>query len=208
MIDRIRSSIPKWLLAVCGTLLLGAIGSGIWDAIVKPVLPWLAELLLNVATLGLKGLRDSIYVEIARGAYERAGLSTLLLIEGAIAGAGICLVVAALVAIKFSKDQARLPFVPGVHVIRRVLMTVALLISLVSGYFVIEAARMTYIVRAANHMEQYERIVSPYLTEDQRLSLASRIAQIASKEDYETIISEFDAIAKQRGLRAPAFDIY
>src|SRR5260370_37201259 len=75
----------KWALAILGTILLGALGSGLWDAIFRPLLPWLGELLLNVGTLGLEQLRDGIYVEVARGTYERAGLLIVQLVIGGFA---------------------------------------------------------------------------------------------------------------------------
>jgi hypothetical protein len=73
----IKYLISKWTLALLGTIVLGAIGSGVWDVVFKPFFSWIAEILLNVATLGLAAIRDEMYVEIAKGTYERAGVALL-----------------------------------------------------------------------------------------------------------------------------------
>src|ERR1017187_6561405 len=67
-----------WVSAIAGTILLGALGSGLWEKAIKPLSAWGGQLLLR-ASLGLfKWSRDSMYVEIARGRRDR---STLLLVR-------------------------------------------------------------------------------------------------------------------------------
>ncbi len=200
----------KWIGAILATVVLGAIGSGLWDAVFKPLLPWLGEGLLDVGTLGLQSLRDSVYVEIARGTFERAGLHTLLMLLSS--GSGLLLGLAlGAVSVLRSITRARTADQKSALdpvVLRRVLWIGTLFVALFAGFLLVNAVRITYIVRAANHIEQFQRIVAPFITENQRLSLASRVAQIASKDDYEKIINELTTIADMHHLRVPQFDIY
>ena len=66
---------------------------------------------------------------------------------------------------------------------------------------------MIYVVRAANYLEQLQRVVSPYIGMDQRLMIQSRVAQIESKNDYEAVVTEMIKIAETNKLRIPTFDI-
>jgi hypothetical protein len=44
------------------------------------------DFVLTISTLGLREVQDGMYVEIARGNYERAGLYTFAMITGMICG--------------------------------------------------------------------------------------------------------------------------
>jgi uncharacterized membrane protein YeaQ/YmgE (transglycosylase-associated protein family) len=69
------------VLAVIGTIILGAVGNAVWE-LVKPGLGWLSTTALNVVTLGIESLRDDLYVEIARGFREKVAESVLGLVLG------------------------------------------------------------------------------------------------------------------------------
>ena len=58
-------------LGLLGTILIGAIGSGIWQRLGDPLYIWLRDALLNGATLGIATLKDALYAEVATGLYER-----------------------------------------------------------------------------------------------------------------------------------------
>lgn len=64
-----------------GALIVGAIGSGIWDILVKPSGKWIGQAILTTATLGSNSVKDSVYVEAARGLHDAPSL----LILGALA---------------------------------------------------------------------------------------------------------------------------
>src|ERR1017187_8596583 len=68
-----------WVSAIAGTILLGALGSGLWEKAIKPLSAWGGRLLLRTPLGLFKWSRDSMYVEIARGRRDR---STLLLVRG------------------------------------------------------------------------------------------------------------------------------
>lgn len=70
----------RWILAILGTIVLGALGSGLWEVLVKPGLAWAGGAVLTISTLGLDSLRDQIYADVAIGSYERASLSILAML--------------------------------------------------------------------------------------------------------------------------------
>ena len=67
----------KKILWLVGTLLVGALGSGLWEAGIKPGMLWFGTLMLDLGTLGLSSLRDGMYTDAAKGTYERAGVMLL-----------------------------------------------------------------------------------------------------------------------------------
>jgi hypothetical protein len=66
------SGFRKIALGLLGTILLGALGSGLWDLALKPGGRWLNEVFLTAVTLGSDYLKDQVYAEAARGYHEAA----------------------------------------------------------------------------------------------------------------------------------------
>lgn len=197
----------KWFLPIIGTVILGAIGSGVWEAALKPGLSSVTTILLDVATLGIGRVRDVIYLEIAKGNYERASLQVILILYGSAAFVGGLICLRFVQSALRNKDSDQLDQKSRASNLRGGWIA-CLTLGLISGYFLVASARTVYIVRASNNIEQFQRIVAPAITADERISLTSRVAQISSKKDYEKIIGELSAAAKKNGLRIPEFDIY
>lgn len=63
-------------LVVAGTVLLGIVGSGLWDVVAKPGLGWLGRATLNIITFGSEFVRDAAYVSAA---LDPTPLSSLVL---------------------------------------------------------------------------------------------------------------------------------
>ncbi|MDH8340762.1 hypothetical protein QIH02_27345, partial [Klebsiella pneumoniae] len=66
------------VLGILGVLILGGFASTVSDLVFKPVVLGLGDFLLDVATLGISSVRDGMYVEVAKGSYERAAVYVLL----------------------------------------------------------------------------------------------------------------------------------
>jgi hypothetical protein len=84
------------VLALLGALIIGALGSGSSETVFKPVFLWLGTALLDIATLGKQSLIDSIYVEVAKGPYERASNATYQALMAAYGATGVMIPVAGL----------------------------------------------------------------------------------------------------------------
>jgi hypothetical protein len=197
----------KWLLPIVGTVALGAIGSGVWEAVFKPGLSWITIALLDVATLGIDRLRDDIYLEIAKGTYERASLKS----ETVLVAVMLCFSVVTctrFIQLALRNDDANVK--SKIHRKNAIFVgwVLCLVLGVIAGIIQISLIRDIYIVRAANNIEQFQKVVAPAISENERISIASRVAQIGSRADYEKIINELSATAKNRGLRIPKFDIY
>ena len=56
----------NWIFSVLSALVIGALGSGLWDVAFKPVFKKIGEFLFFVLTLGVSIAKDSIYKEAAK----------------------------------------------------------------------------------------------------------------------------------------------
>jgi hypothetical protein len=63
----------KWILGILGTILLGAVGSGFWELFLRNICIAVGHGILTLITLGIGSVRDSFYVEVAKGRTDRVG---------------------------------------------------------------------------------------------------------------------------------------
>ena len=197
----IRHPMVKKMVWLAGTLLVGALGSGLWEAILKPGFVWVTTGMLDVATLGLASLRDGMYEEVARGVYERAALYMLLIsIGGSIGLFGGGMVGAIRVRRKLAQESSP----PATR--RMIVMLVALPIALT--FLLVQVFRLSYVVRASSYIEQLQRIAAPAMPAEKRLLYRSRIAQVVTRDEFVLIVDELTATAKEAGFKVPSFVPY
>ncbi len=199
-------------LKIIGAIVVGVIGSALWDSVLKPALPWVGTLLLNIATLGLHAARDGLYAEMAEGITERAALNTFEIVIWTATAAAFIFVFEMLkgaerkAALKKNLEKSSLPELQAqITKLRKAIVRGCIFLALCVGVLVIMSIRIVFIDSGAVHVAQYQRVVGPYLTEQQRLSIASRFAQMKSREDYDAVISDLDKISKAHNLRVPHF---
>jgi len=59
-----KSKLSKIVIAGIGAIILGAIGSGLWEEIVKPLLGYLTTLIVEISTKMSDGYLDSLYESV------------------------------------------------------------------------------------------------------------------------------------------------
>src|SRR5437764_7100847 len=75
-----RHSDSKIALGVIGSLVVGALGSGLWSWMFEPVLSRLGKGILNLVTLGISSLKDNVYSTAAEGLHEVPSLHVHLFV--------------------------------------------------------------------------------------------------------------------------------
>ena len=75
-----KKKVFTWSLGVLGAIFIGAIGSGVWQSILGPAIHFSTRWILDVASLGLKSYKDSVYEQVAAGDQTRASLETLFVV--------------------------------------------------------------------------------------------------------------------------------
>ncbi len=76
----IKSKKLKYALGLLGAIIIGAIGSGIWEVVFQPVFSFLSNNIISLFSLLFKSLEKSIYEDIAKGYTEEPSYMAATLI--------------------------------------------------------------------------------------------------------------------------------
>lgn len=66
-----------WVLSIVATIILGAIGSGLWEIAFKPIGKKLSSVAFTIITFGAKRARNNIYKAAAKGHHDLPSLHNL-----------------------------------------------------------------------------------------------------------------------------------
>jgi hypothetical protein len=226
----------KSVLWIIGAIVISILSNGIWEFLIRPVLLYFQNGLLNLITLGIQEYKDAIYQEIARGHYDRASEDLLGVVLG-----GIVILLGAATAFQYGfhhlqkkrREQIRSslnaieadkvvhepPTIESVkadfasieqeaQTIPRLILLQVVLVTLLARISVTLAVRIKYIGSAVAYYDQLTAIATPFLTDDKAKLTASQFAQITNGNDYERIILELRSVAEANGQRVPKFTIW
>jgi hypothetical protein len=185
---------------VAGTLFLGGLGSGLWEAALKPSATWVGRFALGVVTLGMKSLKNDLYQQVAKGFHEQASVSTLSLFSGCLAG----FVFSAVLIPYMRRNRGSVIEKPFIW------SSTGWKIWLIPLFFItfifFQVFRTSFITRGSNHLEQTVKIISPYIDSEERVRFQSKCALIQSREDFITIQNEAKSIAAKNSVTLPTFE--
>jgi hypothetical protein len=196
----------KALRFVVGTVILGAVGSGAWEWVLKPSLVGISEFGLNVATLGVQSFKDSLYRDIAQGLHEKSSLHTFSILSGVFPGIflGVFAAKMRLRKSELSETATAKVSVWGKHSDK----IVVLMLLATFVFFSVQANQLGYVNRAVTHVQQLLAIVDPYIQENERLMYRSQFAQISSREDYVKLTNALTAACQAKSLKVPNFAVW
>jgi hypothetical protein len=196
----------KFWLSITGTILLGALGSGLWSLLEIPL--WkVSNWFLSATTLGITSIRDDMYAKAAFGLHELPSLYLLLF---------VCVLMFVMPVLPSLTPSMR-SVIRGLvtkgesdpspeDVLRRAkkLLYVTALIGALSGsYFIVKFMMVNQENLIASYFRQYVTVVRPYTSESEYIRLNSAFSQMKSKHDYVILMSHMQAIAKQNGVELP-----
>jgi len=228
-----RKNILKAGLWILGAILIGAVGSGVWEGLLGPAVRAARNWILDSVSLVFLGFKNGIYVEIARDHYSAVNVASLFLLMAIFVGmcaAAILHLAASLwetqrryehvarrveEALHGKPQQQRTPAqvdtdikVLGTAMKRswRYLYALGGFTALLLTSNIISFATLSYVDSALAHYHQVLRIASPYLNPDEKLTIESQFAQIHNKQGYAEVVNRLAAIAKAHGQSLPNFD--
>jgi hypothetical protein len=71
---KIDKNYIKWIII---TIILGAVGSGLWEYMLKPIALSGTNFVLEIVTLGITKYKNGLYEDIAQGLHEQYSLAFL-----------------------------------------------------------------------------------------------------------------------------------
>lgn len=213
LIDKLPA---RWLTGIGGTVVIGIASSGLWEIAIKPILAWVAEITLQISTLGIDLMRDKIYQDVALGVNERAGLQILQSIAGTITAFTIFIVISMFWIICWKNKRVTMGDVKifpsgrfgDVLFSDRMAYINAGLILFMIATINVSVVQTQYATAAEGHIKRLITIASPFIEEKEIKSLNARVALISSRSDYISIMEHIAAIIKSNGEKVPKFDVF
>lgn len=197
----------KTIRFIAITIVLGAIGSGAWEWVLKPALTSASEFGLDVATLGIKSFKDSLYQEVALGFHEEPSVRLYLAIFGILPSFILGVLSGGFFAVRNSKTENSEKNAVA-HLMKWLYRPTLLIFTFMLVFSIVQANQMGYVSRAITHFHVLLQIAGPHLGEGQRLLYQSQFAQISSKDDYEKLVKELSALCREKNLKAPEFSVW
>lgn len=201
----------RWTTGVLGTVVLGIVGSALWDLALRPAFYSTRNALLNLTSFGIESARNSAYVEAARGFHEHAANAWLNMFSGLEMGAAIITLFVAFAPLDMLRKRI-LGAENGddldarVHRTRRVIQILAVILLVLFGWLTGEQLRNSYAITAAGHFEQLDAVIAPFSSTQQRAIWRSEFAQVTTRDDYVAITTQMEVVARQHSLRVPEFE--
>jgi len=226
------NDLNTWIYYILLAIVLGAVGSGLWEKVFKPVLSMAARIFLRASTFGFATARDSIYKDIARRSLNKPIIFILFLIllassalTGMAHGRYKHLSIPEETAIKIDQekekereifstmsiDEQKKKLAANRAEIRELerkisaddlLMSITLFIIALYGY-----VRNSYISSAISYVDQAIAICAPYLTSIEVTKLFAQVASISSRGDFEKLVEKLSDIAGKNNATLPSFPI-
>ncbi len=187
----------KWIMF---TILLGALGSGLWDLALKAWFSSIWNLSLTIVTLGTDSLKNAIYADVAKGFYERPALMVHTMIIGSLAAVTITLLLSKNSSSKTEPSQKIASSDKKITLVAKLVTVFAVVVLL------FEISKAFYINRAIGYYEQLSSICAPYLTKKEQVHHRSRFAQMESTAEYKILIDDLIEIARINNQRVPEFE--
>lgn len=226
----------KYLKIVGGvfiTILLGAIGSGVWQYILGPIVSNSTKAILDIATLGVDSFKNDLYMEIARGLHEEASYSVLVRIDTIYVMAVFIFLVWVLIKARelvvrrnkllkkirkikegvvnksqsLDEIESGLNSIPLLPLKRLAYLSIFLAILIFTLQFVLTKSKI-YINDAISHYRQSIGIIAPYISEREVLLYNSRFSQIKNQADYVNILKDLKAVSRSQNIELPEFDVW
>lgn len=204
----------KVVLGVAATIVLGAVGSGVWELVFSPSFTWLGRSLLTVVTLGLESVSDAIYVDVAKGHHELPSLIVYNLLGTIILMSllfGFFVIQNSLLRSKFRQSpEGKTPEqLKGLK--RRadyLLIWLLLVMTFLCTTVFVRSVMHTYTNIAVTYFNQCLTIVLPYVSPEEERRLRSEFARISSRKNYEQLVNELREHATSNSIQLPEFSIW
>lgn len=209
-LQKTKSQKLKNLLTV---ILIGAIGSGLWEIFLKDLVFKLGNFFVNVASLIHSGYIDNLYKDVGKNysyleIMPSVFLTTLFVFLPAFA----------IIRTRrfFQKDEVEekgntrfSKFLAYIYQSKRRAYIFILIATIpLSIMYTDMLLRQVSSLSASKHVERILEIVKPYINEQKFDLLRSSFRLVNNKEKLETLITEINMIAKNNNIELPQKRLY
>jgi len=187
-------------------IILGAVGSGAWEWMLKPILTGASSFGLTIATLRLERFKYSLYRDIALGFREESSLK----LYGALFAMLPCFFFGVptgmLSSHRILKNDPENPALN--QVAKRGGVILFILCAFLVAFSVVQVTQTAYINRAITHFHQLVTITGPYMNQEEMTLYRSKFAQVSSRADYVNVIEPLRQLCRGKGIKVPDFSVW
>lgn len=183
----------KVVVAVGATIVLGAVGSGVWELVFSPSVSWLGRNLLTLVTLGLDSVSDAIYTDVAKGHHEQPSLAVYTFVATVVLFLPIVLALRSLLNPRIRRslrDKEPEQLAALQKRVGSMLIWLLLTMTFLGTAIYVRALMHSYTNAAITYFNQSLTIVLPYISPEEERRLRSEFARISSKRDYEQVAND------------------
>lgn len=192
----------KIVLGIAATIVLGAIGSGLWERFLGPFLDWLTRQTVGAFAWGHSSYRDSIYESAAKGFHEVHSLALYITLIWLIPIAYLSLLERH--PTERRPEGARSPFRDLIRSRRGYWVIFALTMAIFVGTS-FSALRLRHINETITYSLSTFEIVRPYVGELQYAKYRSRYFAMKNAREFDELHAEVVAVAKTNSIRLPDY---
>jgi hypothetical protein len=199
------NKVLKWILGICGAILIGALGSGVWQSLLAPAMHAIERGMLDFVSLFWTNYKNQIYQQIA--ADNQPAIALELFYWVTIASmflAGMFTSYARGYVSSLTSAGSAPPF--GIGTLRLAVQVSSLFVTVLVIGQLISFDKLSYINSADAHYHYVMRVATPYLDTHEQAEIESEFAQIGSREDYIKLLSMLEGKCTAHGRSVTKFD--
>lgn len=208
-----KSNQKKYWLSVTATIVLGALGSGLWN-LIEPYVGKIGNWILSIATLGIKSIQDDVYANAALGLHELSSLYLLLITSTFMFALPATLTAFPLLLpflkisvdkeVSVSKDKMESKIKNSL----KLLVVAGLFGTLFGSYFFVKFLMVNQENLIASFFRQRVTIIRPYISDHDFNKYNSKFSRIKTKNEYLELMEGMEGVGKAIGVEVPKVETW
>lgn len=183
----------SWIVSATGVVVLGAIGSGVWQIIGQPIVNAIVEFSVNTINIFFSSYKDSIYARASLGFHERASNNLFTLVMMLMLFIPFVLYFRR----KLHSSSENSAFLISIIRVFRVL-NLAILVSVI----IYMVTQNSYINRVIVYVDTSLDRLAPYESQEKITELRAEFREVQAASDYHSLYAEIEALMLDNGLES------
>lgn len=197
-----KSTFVKIVLGTVLTIILGAIGSGLWERAIGPGFDAVANFVINAISRLVGTYKDSIYADVAKGFHEQSSMFLHILVLSLLPMGYMIILIRHPIRRKKPGENNRIR--KFVRSQRGYYMLIVITLSIMLTFF-LSQFRVTYINKVITFSEQSMHILAPYVSNDEMKDLRATYHLVQNRDDYFAFHKRLLKMSKEAGVKLPKF---